>query len=76
MTDHERIERFKETVDYLLDKSYSDFLARDHYETAADVLLMLERQELKAQREDEAASDMRDCCERYEPTYNPEDGSM
>lgn len=25
---------------------------------------------------DEAASDMRDYCERYEPTYNPEDGSM
>lgn len=30
----------------------------------------------KSQREDEAASDMRDYCERYEPTYNPEDGSM
>ena len=30
----------------------------------------------KAQREDEAASDMRDYCERYEPTYNSEDGSM
>lgn len=25
---------------------------------------------------DEAASDMRDYCERYEPTYNPEDGSI
>lgn len=24
----------------------------------------------------ERASDMRDYCERYEPTYNPEDGSM
>lgn len=24
----------------------------------------------------EAASDMRDYCERYEPTYNPDDGSM
>lgn len=30
----------------------------------------------KAQREDEAASDMRTYCERYEPTCNPEDGSM
>lgn len=30
----------------------------------------------KAQCEDEAASDMRDYCEQYEPTYNPEDGSM
>lgn len=30
----------------------------------------------KAQHEDETASDMRDYCERYEPTYNPEDGSM
>lgn len=76
MTDHEIIERFKETVTYLLDKSYSDFLARDHYERASDVLLLLERQELKAQREDEAASDMRDYCEQYEPAYNPEDGSM
>lgn len=25
---------------------------------------------------DEMQSDMRDYCERYEPTYNPEDGSM
>lgn len=25
---------------------------------------------------DEAQSDMRDYCERYEPTYNPDDGSM
>jgi len=24
----------------------------------------------------ERASDMRDYCERYEPTYNPDDGSM
>jgi len=31
---------------------------------------------LEAQREDEAARDMRDYCERYEPTYNLEDGSM
>ena len=31
---------------------------------------------LEAKRQDEAASDMRDYCERYEPTYNPEDGSM
>lgn len=28
------------------------------------------------QREYEMASDERDYCERYEPTYNPEDGSM
>ena len=26
--------------------------------------------------DDEMASDMRDYCEHYEPTYNPEDGSM
>lgn len=26
--------------------------------------------------DDEMANDMRDYCERYEPTYNPEDGSM
>ena len=26
--------------------------------------------------EEELANDMRDYCERYEPTYNPEDGSM
>lgn len=30
----------------------------------------------EAQRDYEAASDMRDYCERYEPTYNPDDGSM
>ena len=51
MTDREKIERFKETVEYLLDKSYSDFLARDHYERASDVLLMLERQEPVAPEE-------------------------
>lgn len=26
--------------------------------------------------EDEAATEMEEYCERYEPTYNPEDGSM
>ena len=26
--------------------------------------------------DDEMASDMRDYCEHYEPTYNPDDGSM
>jgi len=26
--------------------------------------------------DDEIASDMRDYCEHYEPTYNPDDGSM
>lgn len=30
----------------------------------------------KAQRDYEAASDMRDYCEHCEPTYNPEDGSL
>ena len=30
----------------------------------------------KENRDYERASDMRDYCERYEPTYNPEDGSM
>ena len=30
----------------------------------------------KEQREYEMASDMRDYCEKYEPTYNPEDGSL
>ena len=30
----------------------------------------------KEKREYERASDMRDYCERYEPTYNPEDGSL
>lgn len=30
----------------------------------------------EAQRDYEAASDMRDYCERHEPTYNPDDGSM
>ena len=30
----------------------------------------------KEKREYEMASDMRDYCEKYEPTYNPEDGSL
>ena len=30
----------------------------------------------ETQRGYEAASDMRDYCERYEPTYNSENGSM
>lgn len=41
-----------------------------------DAMAILEKQEAEAQCEDEATSDMRDYCERYEPTYNPEDGSM
>lgn len=31
---------------------------------------------VEAQRDYEAASDMRDYCEHCEPTYNPEDGSL
>lgn len=30
----------------------------------------------KEKREYEMASDMRDYCKKYEPTYNPEDGSL
>lgn len=46
-----------------------------------DALELLKEQELKeptqeAQRDYEAASDVRDYCERHEPTYNPDDGSM
>lgn len=31
---------------------------------------------IQAQREYEAAIELQQYCERYEPTYNPEDGSM
>ena len=32
--------------------------------------------EQEAQRDYEASVEMAEYCERYEPTYNPEDGSM
>ena len=43
-----------------------------------DTLALLREQQAQqqAQREYEAASELRDYCIRYEPTYNPEDGSM
>ena len=43
-----------------------------------DTLTLLREQQAQqqAQREYEAASELRDYCIRYEPTYNPEDGSM
>ena len=43
---------------------------------AKDALALLKAQEQDAQREYEAAVEMAEYCERYEPTYNPEDGSM
>ena len=39
-----------------------------------DALALLKEQE--AQRDYEASVDMAEYCERYEQTYNPEDGSM
>ena len=55
--------------------------AQVHKETVIDALELLKKQEAKeptqeAQRDYEAASDMREYCERHEPTYNPDDGSM
>lgn len=41
-----------------------------------DALALLKAQEQEAQRDYEAAVEMTEYCERYEPTYNPEDGSM
>jgi hypothetical protein len=41
---------------------------------ALDVLNLLKEQE--AQRDYEASVEMAEYCERYEQTYNPEDGSM
>ena len=40
----------------------------------SDALSLLKEQE--AQRDYEASVDMAEYCERYEQTYNPEDGSM
>lgn len=47
-----------------------------HYAQALSEIITLLNSGNEAHREDETASDMRDYCERYEPTYNPEDGSM
>lgn len=43
-----------------------------------DTLTLLREQQAQqqAQRDYEAASELRDYCIRYEPTYNPDDGSM
>lgn len=45
---------------------------------AKDTLALLREQQAQqqAQRDYEAASELRDYCIRYEPTYNPDDGSM
>ena len=43
-------------------------------QTISDTLSLLKEQE--AQRDYEASVDMAEYCERYEQTYNPEDGSM
>ena len=43
-------------------------------QTISDALSLLNEQE--AQRDYEASVDMMEYCERYEQTYNPEDGSM
>ena len=43
-------------------------------QTISDTLSLLKEQE--AQRDYEASVDMMEYCERYEQTYNPEDGSM
>ena len=41
---------------------------------ASDAIAILKEQE--AQRDYEASVEMAEYCERYEQTYNPEDGSM
>lgn len=41
---------------------------------ASDAIALLKEQE--AQRDYEASIEMAEYCERYEQTYNPEDGSM
>lgn len=41
---------------------------------ASDAISILKEQE--AQRDYEASIEMTEYCERYEQTYNPEDGSM
>lgn len=41
-----------------------------------DALALLKAQDQEAQRDYEAAVEMAEYCECYEPTYNPEDGSM
>ena len=43
---------------------------------ASDALELLKAQDEQAQREYEAAIEMQQYCERYEPTYDSEDGSM
>ena len=40
----------------------------------SEAIVLLKEQE--AQRNYEASVEMAEYCERYEPTYNPEDGSM
>lgn len=44
------------------------------HELMSDALELIKGQE--AQRDYEAAAEMAEYCEHYEPAYNPEDGSM
>lgn len=49
---------------------------RDEIESVAKTLEEIEQEEIEAQREYEAAVEYAEYCKQYEPTYNPEDGSM
>ena len=52
----------------------SDQYGCDRTQMEKDALALLKEQE--AQRDYEASVEMAEYCERYEQTYNPEDGSM
>lgn len=57
-------------------KSEDKYLCPDCSESYIHWFLNPEPPKEETQHDYEAASDMRDRCERYEPTYNSDDGSM
>lgn len=76
MPDREKVikglEKLRKDLGYgLPDRSN---VVMEYLNSLTDALALLKEQE--AQRDYEASVDMAEYCERYEQTYNPEDGSM
>lgn len=60
--------------------SYLEARAEKEHRTLSNMIISILFDEKERTDRDvleyQAASDMRDYCEHWEPTYNPEDGSM
>ena len=55
---------------------YDPYYSEYRGEIIAEIKKRLNNRNPKAQLDAEAATETQEYCERYEPTYNPEDGSL